>query len=92
MDPPGAITVKSAGIEVEFPVLAEDVYDLGDGCHSYRFMLPPENKIRLRPSDELILNRDGEDIRVSFLGDLFDFGGLLPFKIIIFFGRGAAPD
>lgn len=80
-------TLKNADVTLDFDVLAHDIESREGGWDSYRFILPESTSVKLRPSENWSLIWGGNEIPVAFLGDIFDFDGLLPFKVITFISR-----
>lgn len=88
-DPVGVFTIRSKDLGVDLEYLKRiDSVDAPTGLTVIRFLLPRFTSVRIRPSDELTLECEGKEIPVTFIGDMHDFGGLLPVKMISFFGKG----
>ena len=86
--PSGVLVVESKDITLEFDVLKAFETGYADaGVRLMRFMLPASTKIRIRPTDGLQIIYEGVTTPVTYLGDIHDCDGLLPFKIFTFVVR-----
>jgi len=86
-EPEGQFTLRNDNLGVDMDYLRCMESDSQSGIKVIRFLLPKYSSIRIRPTDDLILTRDGKDTRVTYIGDLHDFEGLIPAKMITFFSR-----
>lgn len=84
------------GVDLEFEYYEEHSSTIsasdGSSMTLRRFLLPSSTKVNIKPTQSLkIALEDGVERPVSFLGDMHNLDGLLPFKMITFLEPNAAP-
>lgn len=79
-------TLVSEGLEIDMEYLASSVQVVPPVCIR-RFLLAKNTRMRVRPANTLKLIFEGVEHTVTFVGDMHDFEGLLPFKMITFLGE-----
>jgi len=86
--PEGFFTLRSKDFEVDFEYFKRiDSLDAASGVHVIRFLLPKTASVRMKPTDGLELVCGSDELPVTFIGDMHDFDGLLPIKMISFFAK-----
>jgi len=85
--PTATLTLTSDSLEVDLHFIrmhSDEVTDRNGKFKILRFLLPRSTAVRIKASNNLSMTLKGRTFKVTFLGDMHDFGGLFPFKLITF--------
>jgi len=91
--PTATLTLTSDSLEVDLHFIrmhSDEVTDRNGKFKILRFLLPRSTAVRIKASNNLSMTLKGRTFKVTFLGDMHDFGGLFPFKLITFIEAPAA--